>query len=298
MDLGPKHPQIVSNTRDLFGSLFDDAAIFPPGNKALDQAVVDHVRLAQGDLAALLGSFVVSDSRIDDLGKVATEARSELLPLSVTVRHPSILGQLRERLSVLNLVDQVLSLEMVIPNSVDVDSAIAQITHSANTAWPGHVDVYIEVPRNNRRHTVLAAISRSPFRAKFRTGGTEAALYPSSSELAESILSAVQLGIAFKATAGLHHAIRNRDPVTGFEQHGFLNVMMAVEACLAGSAVQQVAEILDCRNGDLVARWAHGLLTEKARSLRHFFRAFGTCSIAEPVGDLVSLGLLEAVEAE
>jgi hypothetical protein len=56
--------------------------------------------------------------------------------------------------------------------------------------------------------------------------------------------------------------------------------------------------VLDYKDSDLVARWTRELTPERARSLRQSFRAFGTCSIAEPVGDLVSLGLFEAAETE
>jgi len=31
--------------------------------------------------------------------------------------------------------------------------------------------------------------------------------------------------VLFKSTAGLHHAPRNADPPTGFEQHGFRNLL-------------------------------------------------------------------------
>ena len=89
------------------------------------------------------------------------------------------------------------------------------------------VDVYVEVPRDDRRTAVLDAIAAAGLRAKFRTGGIRADLYPSEAELADSIRAAVDRDIAFKATAGLHHAIRNTDPHTGFEQHGFLNLLLA-----------------------------------------------------------------------
>ena len=45
----------------------------------------------------------------------------------------------------------------------------------------------------------------------------------------------------FKCTAGLHHAVRHRAADTGFEHHGFLNVLLAVAAALTGEDAGEVA---------------------------------------------------------
>ena len=48
--------------------LVDDAAIFPPGNAPLDEAVAAHRHHQTSSYAALVGPFVVSDTRLPELG--------------------------------------------------------------------------------------------------------------------------------------------------------------------------------------------------------------------------------------
>src|SRR5689334_23471123 len=57
----------------------DDAAIFPPGNAPLEQAVADHVDHRDEEYADLVGGFVVSDVKVADLANVVSE------PLDVNV---------------------------------------------------------------------------------------------------------------------------------------------------------------------------------------------------------------------
>ena len=66
-------------------SFVDDAAIFPPGNAPLEQAVADHVDHRDEEYADLVGGFVVSDVKIADL---AAGGRASAASVETTGRQP------------------------------------------------------------------------------------------------------------------------------------------------------------------------------------------------------------------
>ena len=104
----------------------------------------------------------------------------------------------------------------------------------------------------------------------------------------------MRAGVGFKLTAGLHHALRRTAPDTGFEEHGFLNVLAATARAVAGDEPSTVATVLGHREAaPLLAILAEA----DPREVRRRFTSFGSCSISDPVSDLRSLGLIEAEEA-
>jgi hypothetical protein len=113
-------------------------------------------------------------------------------------------------------------------------------------------------------------------------------LFPTIPELAAAVAALVDAGVSFKATAGLHHAVRHTDPVTGFEHHGFLNLLLATARAQDGRSLADVAAALASRDDGAVARAALVL----PATVREAFRSFGTCSIREPLDDLAHLDLL------
>jgi hypothetical protein len=108
------------------------------------------------------------------------------------------------------------------------------------------------------------------------------------------VLACVTAGVAFKATAGLHHAVRNTDPTTGFEQHGFLNLLAAVDAAQRGADHGEVAALLAQRDAAAVAARV-AALDGCAGPVRDAFHSFGTCSIDDPRTELTALGLLDHI---
>ncbi|GAA4668838.1 MULTISPECIES: hypothetical protein [Amycolatopsis] len=263
----------------LVAGLCDDAAVFPPGNASLPDAVRAYRERAGEWYAGMVGPLVLPADALARLGELLPPDGPRL-PVSVTLPGgpaglPGVLTAAAE------LPVELRSVEVALPESAFASEIEA----------PEGLDVYVEVPRDARRAAVLQALS-GRYRAKFRTGGVRADLYPDETELAGSIAAVVAAGVPFKATAGLHHAVRNTDPETGFEQHGFLNLLLATDALLTGGTTARARELLSERDGAEVARLVGELDDDRVRATRAAFLSFGTCSIGEPLAELVELGVL------
>jgi hypothetical protein len=122
----------------------------------------------------------------------------------------------------------------------------------------------------------LEEIAARGLRAKVRCGGERV---PSVDELAEFIRGCREHNLPFKATAGLHHAVRQDGA------HGFLNVLAAAvfdEEALA----EEDAEAFRVTDAELLWR------DRTAPPARGLFVGFGSCSFFEPVAELKALGLV------
>ncbi|MFE7226379.1 hypothetical protein ACFU7D_16420 [Nocardioides sp. NPDC057577] len=270
----------------MLAGLLDDAAVFPPGNASLEQAVDAHVRHLRSVHADLVGPLVLAAKDLGALEVVLGDRPGHSVDLTLTVPLQGLVPAIAAARAVRSV--RLVGLEVALPDGTTAAEALAALD-AAGLDADLDLTTYVEVPRDSRRADVLAALAGTPYRAKFRTGGVRADLYPDETELAAAVRSAISLGVPFKATAGLHHAVRNTDPATGFEQHGFLNVLVATGCAQDGADDTEVAKLLAERDG--------GRLAEQVRTLepsvRDAFCSFGTCSIDEPITELVDLGLLD-----
>jgi hypothetical protein len=145
-------------------------------------------------------------------------------------------------------------------------------------------EVYVEVPLDDTLDERLDALAAHGLRAKVRCSG---ASVPGTTELAAFISSCRARGLVFKATAGLHHAVR----VDG--EHGFLNLLAAVvfadeERTLAENdpqAFELDADVFSWRGRAAPAR-------ELVSARRDRLHSIGSCSFFEPVEELEALGVL------
>lgn len=268
--------------------LCDDAAVFPPGLAPLPDAVSQHREYASAAYRDFVGPLVLAAPALGELGPLLRAGDDLALALTA----PAGPGQLAEAIdAAAALPVRVVAAEIAVPG--DVAAFFAEL----DTLDLSGVNVHVEVPRDERRPAVLAGLAERGVRAKFRTGGVNAELYPDEAELAAAVAAVAGAGIPFKATAGLHHAIRNTDPETGFEQHGFLNLLLATDAALRGSDETVTAELLAWRDGPAIAAAVRELGEDRLSAARRSFVSFGTCSITEPLAELVELDLIPAALA-
>jgi hypothetical protein len=266
-----------------FAGLLDDAAVFPPGNLPLAEAVLAHRGHHGGGYAEFVGPLVLPAAALVKLAPLLDGAK---VALSVTLSGEA--GAAASAVAAAAALDgaTLAAVEAVLPG----DRGIAELVDALDAELPPDVLGYVEVPRDERGTGVLDALNGSRYRAKFRTGGTVPAAHPSEPELAGMIAAAVDRKVTFKCTAGLHHAIRHTDGE--LEQHGFLNVLLATEAALGGAGQAELVTLLGDRSAARVADLVRQLGAGRLAATRASFGSFGTCSVTEPLQDLVALGLL------
>ncbi|GAA4238196.1 hypothetical protein GCM10022254_53140 [Actinomadura meridiana] len=277
--------------------LCDDAAVFPPGLAPLADAVPAHRAHRASSYAALVGPLVLPASALDALYPLLRDHADPPLDLSITA--PGGPCEAAKALAAsADLPVDLRGLEVAVPPGMEPDEFFRLL------GAVGDVPLYVEIPRDERRASSIDAVAGLGHRAKFRTGGVKPQLYPSPDELAAAIKAVVDAGVPFKATAGLHHPVRNTDPETGFHQHGFLNLLLATDAALsihADGADRPVAELtalLADRDAASVAARVAALSDARTAAARTRFLSFGTCSITDPLHELADLGLLSSVLQE
>ncbi|MGQ4271710.1 hypothetical protein [Nocardiopsis changdeensis] len=281
----------------LYRSLFDDAALFPPGNAPMGEALPAHRGHRTSSRAAYVGPFLVSDARVAELRAVLSREDGDHPPLGVVVTVPGGADGVAPAVEAV-LADPALRLEglevAAPPGGADGVAAVLNAHLPDGSGGHGSVQGYVEVSRQGGPEGAradLAALASAGLRAKFRTGGVTAQAHPDEDELAAYLYAAVDLGVPFKCTAGLHHAVRHTT-AEGFEQHGFLNVLLAADTLVRGGSAAEAAAVLADRDGGALAARAKGLAAGEAAAVRAAFRSFGTCSIIEPLEDLIVLGAL------
>lgn len=257
----------------LLDGLIDYAGVFPPASLSLPEARAEYEATVAGEHGWVVGPMLVLASDLDD---------------------PALAGMDTDRLgTVADIVPgrPVVQAERKVEPAT-ASTAISELREVAPV-------IYLE-SRDPADLGFLEPITTAravgvEVRAKIRTGGATAAAFPTPAEVAAFIGACVTRGLPFKATAGLHHPIRTPSHVPDATEHGFLNVLAATRCALSGDPEATLAalETTDLGDIDVATATYRGVGADlDPTEVRATFRSIGSCSVAEPTGYLVELGVL------
>jgi len=296
----------MSAIHALLRDSIDYAGLFPPAGLGMSEAVANYGSYRTGPHAWALGRFVVPAGRLVELEQAAVG----LLPGADGWQIAALLGPDATReLEAIGEFNCRHAAEGAGAAAVDVVEAKADSAEAAERLLariPGYLHSYIEIPVSGDPAPLATAVGRAGGRLKVRTGGVTADAFPSATDLARFLRAAVQAGVPFKATAGLHHPLRAEYRLT-YEpgsacgtMFGFLNLFLATAFVSAGMDDAAVERLLEERDRPALRFDAGGVewrgrridLETLRRTRESGIVSFGSCSFTEPIADLQSLDLL------
>jgi hypothetical protein len=273
------------------------------------EAVERYDGYRRGPHSWMLGSFVVPAARLAEFERAARPffSRDEPWPLAVVAgpdfgSEIGVIAQFSRRAAPSAAV-RAIEVKASTPGEVD---AVARRAELLRPDVSDRFDTYVEVPIATDPAPLIRSVAVHGLRAKVRTGGVTQDAFPAADRLAAFLIACREHGVTFKATAGLHHAMRGTYPLT-YEptsergtMFGFLNVFLAVLFTGDGLDAHGATALLEERDASSVAvdaggaTWRGRTVTAaaigRARSLAA--TSFGSCSFEEPIADLAALGLL------
>jgi hypothetical protein len=296
--------------KQLLEAAIDYAGLFPPSSLPMPAAIEEYAESLSGAFAWMLGRMVLPVSRLAEFSEELDRCQ------------PADIEQTRWRVSAIagpNVEADVTTIlkfnaqntssrrkRGAMIDSVEIKVARPEEVYAAAQHIPQQLSAFFELPLSEATPECISAVRQSHAFAKVRTGGIKAEQIPSCAALAGFILLAVKLNVAFKATAGLHHAIRGYHSIAGDQgtasiaMHGFLNLLFAVAVARGGFEEQELTAVLEEQVPKAFqfsadgAAWSGHRLTggQLAETRRGSIRSWGSCSFKEPLEDLRALGLL------
>ena len=257
----------------------------------MDDAVSEYERHRKAQDSWALGRFVVPLARWNELEScVASVYGSEPWSLSVLAA-PADAARIRD----LSRANPRLVIHAVECKAATID----EVASVAQLLRPG-IDVFAELNLSADLDALAVALKRVGAAAKIRTGGVTPDAIPSPRQVLSFLRACLKAGVRFKATAGLHHAVRGEyrltyEPVPPMGTlFGFLNVAIAAALLWFGRDDKTVLAVLEERSpeafefSDDGASWRDERLSrrelEEARAA--FFVGFGSCSFSEPMAEV------------
>lgn len=277
----------------------DYAGLFPPAALPMAEAAAAYAAAMSGPDAWMLGRFVVTAARLPEL----SSARASLSGASRQWLISAIVADGEE-----SDFAAIAAFNAAAPQQAMVDAIECKPRSLAGIDWlaeraAGKFDVYVEVGADADPLEWLTRVAARGLRGKIRMGGTAASGFPLPATVLAFLDAALQSGVLFKATAGLHHAVRGDYRLT-YEadaavapMYGYLNVLLATAALRDGRPIADAEQLLlradasSLRFDETAVNWDDAAFST---SLLNGIRSqqlvsFGSCSFIEPATELRAL---------
>jgi hypothetical protein len=274
----------------LLSRCIDYAGLFPPAALDLRTTVENYRAYRTSEQAWAVGRFILPVGKATEFAQIWPSLLSEW-PISL------LLGEDAEtewhRASACDFLCDMLECKPLPAKEI----------LAVRRALPAAAKVFFEVPATADSEGTIAAIAASGSMAKLRTGGITHDAIPSASQVARFLSCCVRHGVAFKATAGLHHAIHGVHPLTYSPQsdtaimHGYVNVILAAVLLHNGGELAEASELLeeaspaDLRLDREHISWRDWSFTPQqvVHVRKELMLSFGSCSFTEPLDEIVSM---------
>ncbi len=293
----------------LLSGAVDYAGLFPPAALDMRTAVAAYAGYLRDPARLMLGRFIVPVARLREFD----DAAAAMLPRGE--------GADPWRLSALTGPDLSADIDLALKFNCrhwrDSDIGHAEIDAleikaqsraeigSAMSAMPGQFTPFFEIPISADPAELLGEIRRTGAKAKARTGGVTAEVFPAAGMVARFMTRCRDERVGFKLTAGLHHPLRGDYRLTYASDaelgsmFGYLNAFVAAALAWNGADEALVLDALRTPHAHEFGFADAGLsfrghpmtlaALEDARA--NFIISFGSCSFREPVDELAALSL-------
>ena len=293
--------------RALLRGMVDYAGLFPPASQDMATASAEYAEHSLGPDAWMLGRFILPAARIDEFESAASAVvpRQASRSWALSALLGSDLEQDIERIERFNDRHRDARLGAVLVDTVELKAHSPRDVARASELLDRRFDTYMELPAGETTAELVAAVAQTTAKAKIRMGGVTADAFPTSVQVVRFFTACIERGVAFKATAGLHHPWRAEYRLTYApdapmgEMFGFMNALLAVAVLRAGRGQELAIAALEERDPETIrfvgdgATWRNESLSLRTlEEARESLSAIGSCSFREPVADLRALRVL------
>lgn len=309
--------------------LIDYAGLFPPANLILSQALNNYLVYSQGQNKWMLSKFIITVKKLSELSELMSGMNiQDKIPFSLISSSGDNADKFLKNLkwdveAILEFFKNKQTksgfdvFEVRIPPGLDLANKkenlrdiIKSVSEELEQNFGNNIKIFYELMSDkNFDYELINTIDTiSEFRRngkqigfKFRTGGNDQSLFPSSEKITSAMLACLEFEVPMKFTAGLHHPIRHYNEIHDLEMHGFLNVFGAgILAYSCDLIEEEIIDILDSQEAydfefnedgflwhDFTV--SNDMITEARNK---FMISYGSCSFDEPIDDLKMMDLL------